>query len=99
MSLEYRDKLSGLLAEFPWIHPVPSDANFVRCQVDAAGTNASQPGGAALRDALAQEGVFVRYFDSPERLRGYIRISVPRPDQLNDLVERLQRAAIEAGLA
>ena len=92
-----RNDLAARMAEFAWIHPAPSDANFLLCRVDGE-TDGTHSAGAALRDALAQEGVFVRYFDSPERLRGYIRISVPRPDQLEDLMERLKRAAIVAGL-
>jgi histidinol-phosphate aminotransferase len=93
-----RNDLAARLAEFAWIQPAPSDANFLLCRIDGE-TDAAHSAAAALRDALAQEGVFVRYFDSPERLRGYIRISVPRPDQLDDLVGRLKRAAIAAGLA
>jgi histidinol-phosphate aminotransferase len=92
-----RNDLAARLAEFAWIQPAPSDANFLLCRVDGE-TDGTQSAGASLRDALAGEGVFVRYFDSPERLRGYIRISLPRPDQLDDLVQRLGRAAIVAGL-
>ena len=92
-----RNDLVGRLAELSWIQPVPSDANFLLCQINGS-DGAADLGGAALRDALGREGVFVRYFDSPERLRGYVRISVPHPDQLDELLERLQRAAMEAGL-
>ena len=92
-----RNDLAARLHEFTWIQPAPSDANFLLCRVDGE-TDGTRSTGASLQDALAQEGVFVRYFDSPERLRGYIRISLPRPDQLDDLVQRLGRAAIVAGL-
>ncbi len=93
-----RNDLGDQLAAFSWLHPAPSDANFLLCRVDSE-NDGTQPTGLSLRDALAEQGVFVRYFDSPDRLRGYIRISVPRPDQLDDLVERLGRAATVAGLA
>ena len=86
-----RRDLSAALAETSWIHPYPSDGNFLLCEVEGGD-------GAALYAALAQQGVFVRFFADSPRLSSTIRISMPRPDQLPTLLERLRAAAAACGL-
>lgn len=90
--VDTRDALAARLAELDWLRVFPSDANFLLCEI--AGDK-----GADFHQALAARGVLVRYFTSPERLRSCIRISVPHPDRLNDLCERLQDAAHDCGLS
>jgi len=89
-----RERMRALLARFEWLHPFPSQANFVLCRVaeDAPIPDAShaQPAARRLKQALEQRGVLVRYFDR-DGLRDCVRISVGRPDQTDQLL-----AAIEA---
>ncbi len=90
-----RETLFRELSALGWLRPYPSAANFLLCEV-----RSSQPGapdGLALREALAQRGVFVRYFSTP-RLRNCVRISVPRPEQTPVLMERLRAVGEELGL-
>lgn len=80
-----RERLAALLSEIPWVTVYPSSANFVLCRL--AGRDAR-----AVRDALAQRGIFVRYFDR-HPIADCLRISVPAPGQS----ERVARALREAG--
>lgn len=84
-----RDALSHHLAALGWLRPYPSQANFLLCEV-------RDGKGHALQEALARCGVAVRYFATP-RLRGCVRISVPRPDQTATLLERLHLAGAALG--
>ncbi len=79
--VEERGALFAALTEIPWLEPYPSSANFILCKVEGGQ-------GKALYEALARRGVFVRFYSS-ERLRGFVRFSVPRPDQHATLVERI----------
>ncbi len=87
-----RDDLAARVAEFPWLNPHPSAANFLLCEVqDGRGKD--------LRDALEKRGVFVRYYTRPDLLARCVRVSMPRPDQLDDLMERLRAAGRDLGFA
>jgi histidinol-phosphate aminotransferase len=87
-----RNDLSSRIDELPWLSPNPSAANFLLCEVqDGRGKD--------LRDALEQRGVFVRYYTRPDLLARCIRISMPRPDQLDDLMQRLQAAGRSLGFS
>ncbi len=67
------------LSVFPWLRPIPSDANFVLFEVlppaDAASVVAS----------LRRRGVLIRYYPTGA-LTGYIRISAGRPQDTAGLV-------------
>ncbi len=76
-----RERLAAALAAIPWLQPYPSQANFILCRV--VGRDA-----AAVKAALAQRGILVRYFDKPG-LRDHIRISVGRPEQTDALLQAL----------
>ena len=84
-----RDRLAGALRAGGRLEPAPSEANFLLCRL-AGGLEGGH--GAALREALARRGVFVRVFDDP-RLRGHVRISIGTPEDS----ERLLAALAEAG--
>jgi len=78
-----RERLIQRLVEIPYLHPHPSQANFVLCQV--VGRDARD-----LTQALEQEGILIRYFDKPG-LRDHVRISVGRPEQTDALIDVLRR--------
>jgi histidinol-phosphate aminotransferase len=78
-----RERLRQALEAIPYLHPYPSQANFLLCRV--AGREARK-----LKLALEQEGILVRYFDKP-CLSDHIRISVGRPDQTDALISVLGR--------
>ena len=70
-----------------WLEPAPSQANFLLCRL-AFGS------GAALREALARRGVFVRFFGH-ERLRDHVRISIGTPEDSERLLAALAEARAE----
>ena len=72
--------------EISFLDPAPSHANFVLCRVVG-----DQITGQQIRDRLAQEhGVMVRYYDKP-LLRGFVRISVGKPEQTVRLIDALKQ--------
>jgi histidinol-phosphate aminotransferase len=91
-SLRHRERLKGersrLLAglhQVPYLHPYPSQANFILC--DVVGREAK-----ALKLALEGQGVLVRHYNKPG-LQNCIRISVGRPEQTDRLLEVLHSLA------
>ncbi len=78
-----RERLFTLLQTIPYLEPLPSQANFILCRV------LDRPA-RALKEALAAEGIFVRYFDT-SYLKNYIRISVGRPEHSDALIATLRR--------
>ena len=90
--VETRERLITALSEYAALRPYPSQANFVLVRVAPLGEDAgaTSSAGRELHDALARQGVFVRFY-SDRRLRNCVRISVPRPDQLPTLLEQIAR--------
>ena len=82
-----RERLADELRAGGWLEPAPSQANFLLCRL-AFGD------GAALREALARRGVFVRVFDD-ERLRDHVRISIGTPEDSERLLAALAEARPE----
>ena len=78
-----RDRLYNALQDIPYLHPFPSQANFVLIQVE--GRSAGD-----LHQQLFSEGVLVRYYDKPG-LRDFIRISAGKPEQTDRLLAILRR--------
>jgi len=81
--VDERERMTGLLAEVPFLRPYPSRANFILCQV--VGRDARE-----LKLRLEREGILIRYFDKP-RLRDHIRISIGTPAQNDVLLAALRR--------
>lgn len=76
-----RERLSNSLAKISWLHPYPSQANFVLCKV--TGRDAF-----SVYQQLAEVGILIRYFSKPG-LTDHIRISVGKPDHTDVLIEAL----------
>ncbi len=77
-----RERLYRALQAIPWLEIYPSQANYLLCRV--RGREAT-----AVKEALAQRGILIRYFDEP-RLRDHIRISVGRPQDSKALLTALE---------
>ncbi len=78
-----RARFSALLADIPYLQPYPSQANFILCKV--VGRDAR-----ALKLALEGEGILVRYYSSAG-LSDHIRITVGRPEQVDQVITVLKR--------
>ena len=86
-----RDRLYSALQAVPYLSPYPSSANFILCRVE--GFNSAENGdAAALKVALEQRGILVRYYQK-KGLENCIRISVGRPEQTDRLLAELHRLA------
>lgn len=96
-----RGRLERALRRLPELYIYPSAANFLLCRVlQDIGTpdehpRASNPSSVerarALKDALARQGILVRYFTRP-RLADCIRISVGTPLQNDALLAALRQS-------
>jgi histidinol-phosphate aminotransferase len=80
-----RERMMVGLRAISYLHPYPSQANFVLC--DVVGREASQ-----LKLELERQGILVRHYRKP-RLENCIRISVGRPEQTDRLLAVLRPLA------
>ena len=76
-----RGRLFQELKKVGWLKAVPSQANFILCQVEKGDAK-------ELKQKLQQKGILVRYFEEP-RLKDYIRISVGKPEHTDALIKAL----------
>ncbi len=83
-----RERLQSELAQFPFLHPYPSRANFVLCRV--SGIPARQ-----LWETLRRQGILLRYFAQPG-LEDCIRVSAGTPQQTEALLAALRQIAEES---
>jgi histidinol-phosphate aminotransferase len=81
--IEQREKFYAVLAEFDWLRPYPSQANFILCRV--AGRSAAE-----IKQQLAAHGILVRYYNSPG-LSDCLRFSLGTPAQMARLEEILRQ--------
>lgn len=77
-----RNRLYTLLQTIPYLHPYPTQANFILCRVVERDAR-------ALKQSLEQQGILVRYYNKPG-LDNCIRISVGRPEQTDRLLVALR---------
>lgn len=77
-----RARLYRALQGVPFLEPYPSESNFILCKVrDRDARN--------LKDRLAKEhGIMVRHYDTP-LLKGFIRVSVGKPEHTDALMAAL----------
>jgi histidinol-phosphate aminotransferase len=78
-----RRRMFTALSSLPHLSPIPSQTNFLLCQV--TGRDA-----ASIQKHLADQGILIRYFGNPP-LTDYIRISIGRPQDNNRLLEALEK--------
>jgi histidinol-phosphate aminotransferase len=77
-----RDRFLTILKQFDWLKPYPSQANFILCRVEGRPAR-------DVKDQLAQQGIFVRYYHSTG-LTDHIRISIGTPAQMARLEKALK---------
>lgn len=86
--VQEREQLAAALAKIPYLQPYPSQSNFILCRVN--GRDAK-----ALKLALEQAGILVRYFNKPG-LDNCIRISIGRPEDTERLLKELENVMSKA---
>ncbi|KAF3332767.1 histidinol-phosphate aminotransferase [Carex littledalei] len=78
--VQERERLFTFLKGVSFLNPFPSYSNFILCEV----TEGKDP--KKIKEDLAKMGVMIRHYNNKE-LRGYIRISVGKPEQTDALME------------
>ncbi|XP_010244868.1 PREDICTED: histidinol-phosphate aminotransferase, chloroplastic isoform X1 [Nelumbo nucifera] len=81
--VQERERLYKVLKEVPFLKPYPSYSNFILCEV-TSGKDAKK-----LKDDLAQMGVMIRHYSKKE-LKGYVRVSVGKPEHTDALMKCLK---------
>ncbi|XP_004514691.1 histidinol-phosphate aminotransferase, chloroplastic-like [Cicer arietinum] len=79
-----RGRLFDLLKEVPFLRPFPSHSNFILCEV-TPGLDAKK-----LKGDLAEMGVMIRHYSNKE-LKGYVRVSVGKPEHTDALMKCLNK--------
>ncbi len=79
---EERQRLFTKLKQLDFLKPVPSQANFILCEVVKGRAD-------FLKDELEKQGILVRYYKT-SLLKNYIRISVGKPEQTDKTIQALQ---------
>ncbi|GAV59351.1 Aminotran_1_2 domain-containing protein [Cephalotus follicularis] len=79
-----RERLFKLLKDVPFLEPYPTFSNFILCEV-TSGKDAKK-----LKEDLAQMGVMIRHYNNKE-LKGFVRVSVGKPEQTDALMACLKR--------
>lgn len=91
-----RQRLGELISDLGWIHPLPSETNFLLCRVDegapVSGGGEHGPAARRVKTALERRGILIRHFDR-DGLRDCIRISVGLPEHTDALVRALRDLA------
>ncbi|KAM1207983.1 hypothetical protein ACFX2J_013697 [Malus domestica] len=82
--LRERERLFNLLKQLQFLNPYPSYSNFILCEV----TSGMDP--KKLKEDLAKMGVMIRHYNNKE-LKGYVRISVGKPEHTDILTDCLRR--------
>jgi histidinol-phosphate aminotransferase len=84
-----RERLRAKLDALEFVDVYPSQGNFLLCRLPGMS-------GREVRDRLAKNGVFIRFFDTP-RLQDCVRISVGLPEQTDRVIQALQQLGGERG--
>lgn len=79
--IEERARLFAKLQKLDFLKPVPSQANFILCEVVRG--DAKQ-----IQDDLEKRGILIRYYNTP-LLKNYIRISAGKPEQTDKIIAAL----------
>ena len=80
--IKERERLFDLLSRLDFLKPIPSQANFILCEVTRG--NAKY-----IQDELEKQGILVRYYNTP-LLQNYISISAGKPEQTDRIIEALE---------
>lgn len=81
--VQERARFSEQLTALSYLHPYPSESNFILCRV--IGREAE-----ALKGALEGEGILIRYYRTP-RLADHVRFTVGTPEQSDVVIDVLRR--------
>jgi histidinol-phosphate aminotransferase len=82
MMIEERSRLFEKLSKLDFLKPVPSQANFILCEVLRGDARWFQ-------DELEKRGILIRYYNTA-LLKNYFRISVGKPEQTDRIIMALQ---------
>ena len=80
--LSERENLFDGLAGLDFLKPLPTQANFIYCEVLRGHAK-------AIVDSLQDDGIFIRFFDTP-LLKNSLRISVGKPEHTQAVISSLR---------
>jgi histidinol-phosphate aminotransferase len=86
-----RLRLYTHLSRVPFLHPFPSQANFILCRVLKPLTAVE------IKSSLMAQGILVRHYNTP-LLQDYIRVSVGKPEHTDVLISALLELSHDKGM-
>lgn len=82
--IKQRENFYNQVEQFSWLHPFPSQSNYVLCRV-SCGRSASD-----IKQKLADNGILIRYYTS-KGLQDCIRVSMGTDEQMERLYQELAK--------
>ncbi len=83
-----RSRVYDLLAAQPFLHPLPSEANFILAELTDERVQLSD-----IRAVMESEGILVRFFHAPELARAF-RVSIGAPSDTEALARALSKITL-----
>jgi len=80
--IKERERMFKKLEQLDFLRPVPSQANFILCEV-------TRGDAFKIQDELEKRGILVRYYNTT-LLKNFIRISAGKPEQTDRIIEALK---------
>ncbi len=87
-----RERLFGVLANYPFLEPIPSQGNFILTRVDEDEVKVEQ-----IRAAVESSGIMLRYFNHPY-LRNFVRLTVGTPEHTTMINQALATITTASGM-
>jgi histidinol-phosphate aminotransferase len=84
-----RERLFAALKKHPYLHPIPSQGNFILTKVDEEEIRVAQ-----IRDAVESHGIMLRYFNHPY-LQNFIRLTVGLPEHTDKIALALSQLEVK----
>lgn len=88
--VEERERLFNMLESRPYLHPLPSQGNFILTEVDTDEVKME-----SIRQSVESRGVMLRYFNHPY-LSHFVRLTVGRPEHTDLIAQALDHIEKDA---
>lgn len=82
--VEERERLFHLLAGQPYLHPFPSEGNFILARLGDTRVRIEQ-----VQHVMESYGILLRYFPRLDRMHDYIRVTVGLPEHTQRFADAL----------
>ncbi|GLV56778.1 histidinol-phosphate aminotransferase [Dictyobacter sp. S3.2.2.5] len=87
--IEERERLSHVLAGYPFLNPIPSEGNFILARIDHQQVSLCQ-----FQSTMEKHGLLLRYFPLLDGRHDYVRVTVGLPEHTTRLAEAIEQIRV-----